>query len=245
MKENQVDATSMDAKLRERLLLARAVPGDRLILADATLLAALDGGRALTPAERAALQQSPLTLRRFKQLALERRASALGAPAGKRPTAGKHAMVEQHGMAEQHAMAGASATTDEPAGGVTPVGWSALGAANDASWRGSGGMLRAAAGVAALEHMSTDDQYWTLHFLPNGAGQGWQVVLKLAAEAPFAPQLLRERPLLRVLDGAGAIVLQGVLDADGECECAWPFAAAPAPHFHQHGAGFVVEPAAP
>ncbi|MES2076403.1 MAG: hypothetical protein V4462_12380, partial [Pseudomonadota bacterium] len=91
MKENQVDATSMDAKLRERLLLARAVPGDRLMLADATLLAALDGGRVLTPAERAALQQSPLTLRRFKQLALERRASAFGAPAGKRPEVGKHA----------------------------------------------------------------------------------------------------------------------------------------------------------
>ncbi|MES2076404.1 MAG: hypothetical protein V4462_12385, partial [Pseudomonadota bacterium] len=153
--------------------------------------------------------------------------------------------VEARGMAEQHAMAGASATTDEPAAGIAPVGWSAPTAANDASWQRSGGMLRAAAGVAALEHMSTDDQYWTLHFLPNGAGQGWQVILKLAAEAPFAPQLLREQPLLRVLDGAGAIVLQGVLDADGECERAWPFAAAPAPHFHQHGAGFVVEPAAP
>lgn len=232
MKENQVDATSMDAKLRERLLLARAVPGDRLMLADATLLAALDGGRALTPAERAALQQSPLTLRRFKQLALERRAAR-----GRRDVAAAPA------KAGESATAGTRAKAGGPVAAV--IHQSAPAAANDASWRRSGGMLRAAAGVAALEHMSTDDQYWTLHFLPSGAGQGWQVILKLAAEAPFAPQLLRQQPLLRVLDGAGAIVLQGRLDADGECECAWPFAAAPAPHFHQHGAGFVVEPAAP
>jgi hypothetical protein len=34
--------------------------------------------------------------------------------------------------------------------------------------------------------------------------------------------LLREQPLLRVIDGGGAIVLQGRLDADGECERAWP-----------------------
>ncbi|MBJ7312831.1 hypothetical protein ACFOLJ_28270 [Rugamonas sp. CCM 8940] len=198
MKEKQVDATSMDAKLRERLLLARAVPGDRMMLADATLLAALDGSRALTPAEREALQRSPLTLRRFKQLALARRAEA-------RPAA----------------------------------------AANDSAWYGSCGMLRAAAAVAALEQMRTDDQCWTLHFLPTDAGQGWQVILKLAIEAPFAARLLREQPPLRVLDGAGAIVLQGRLDADGECECAWPFALAPAAHFQRHGAGFAVEPAAP
>jgi hypothetical protein len=33
------------------------------------------------------------------------------------------------------------------------------------------------------------------------------------------------------------------LDADGECEGAWPFAQAPAAHFQGHGAAFSVVPA--
>jgi len=182
----------LDARLRERLLLARAAPGDRLMLADATLLAALDGTRPLTPGERVALQQSPLTLRRFRHLALERRSQA--APA----------------------------------------------AANDPVWSGSAGMLRAAASALALEQMVTDDGCWTLHFLQ--ADGGWQVVLALSAEAPFAARLLREQPMLRVVDGGGAIILQGRLDADGECERAWPFDGEPAAHFQLYGAGFMVEP---
>ena len=198
MKENDLNSTPIDAKLRERLLLARAVPGDRLILADATLLAALDGMRALTPNERQALQQSPLTLRRFRQLALERRAAQAS-----------HAPL----------------------------------AANDPLWSGSAGMLRAASSSTVLEELVTDDQYWTLHFLPQDGG--WQVILTLAPDAPFAARLLREQPMLRVVDGGGAIVLQGRLDADGECEHAWPFATAPGQHFHLYGAGFAVEPVAP
>lgn len=179
-----------DSKLRARLLLARAAPADRLMLADATLLAALDGARALTLNERRALAQSPLTLRRFRQLSLERRGAQAGA---------------------------------------------------QTRWRGSGGMLRAAAG-GALRQLGTDDACWTLHFLPEGAG--WQVVLKLAPGAPFAARLMRERPLLCVLDGAGATVLRGRLDADGEYEQGWPFEDAPGPHFQRHGATFGVEPVA-
>lgn len=185
----------LDARLRERLLLSRDVPGDRLMLADATLLAALDGTRALTPKERQALSASPLTLRRFRQLSLERRAAT------------------------------------QPR------------AANDPLWSGSSGMLRAASTVEALESLVTDDGHWTLHFLPQAGG--WQVILSLSAEAPFASRLLREQPQLRVIDGGGAIVLQGRLDADGECERVWPFATAPAPHFQLYGAGFAVEPVAP
>ena len=83
-------------------LLSRAVPNDRLVLADATLLAAIDGSRALTANERQALQASPLTLRRFRHLVLERRADSQ--TAREAPTA-----------------------------------------ANDATWSGSHGMLRAAA----------------------------------------------------------------------------------------------------
>lgn len=188
--------TSTETRLREQLLLARAVPGDRLMLADATLLAALDGSRALTPNESLALQGSPLTLRRFRHLALERRA-AMQAPA----------------------------------------------AANDAQWRGSAGMLRAAASAVATGPIATDDGCWRLHLLEQG--QGWQLVLQLAADAPFAAALLRTQPLLRVRDGAGTLLLQGRLDADGELEGAWPLAAAPASHLQQCGGVFAVEPVAP
>ncbi|WP_308495448.1 hypothetical protein [Duganella flavida] len=187
----------LDARLRESVLLSQPVPGDRLMLADATLLAALDGTRPLTPNERQALSASPLTLRRFRQLSLQRQA------------------------------AGQSA-------------------ANDPVWTGSSGMLRAASTASAaqaLESLVTDDGHWTLHFLPQDGG--WQVILGLSAEAPFAARLLREQPQLRVIDGGGAIVLQGRLDADGECERVWPFATAPASHFQLYGAGFAVEPVAP
>jgi hypothetical protein len=173
----------LERKLRAQLLLAQRVDGDRLMLADDVLDAALDGSRPLTPNERAALAQSPLTMRRLRRLSIERAAQA---------------------------------------------------------WSGSAGMLRAAAGSAALDELATDDGHWALHFLPQGGS--WQVILKLAADAPFAPQLMREQPMLRVVDGAGDIILQGRLDADGECESAWPFGAAPAPHFQQAGAAFAVEP---
>lgn len=172
----------LERKLRAQLLLARRVEGDRRMLADDVLDAALDGSRALTPNERAALAQSPLTMRRLRQRSICRAAA----------------------------------------------------------WTGSAGMLRAASGNAALGELATDDGHWVLHFLPQAAS--WQVILKLAADAPFAPQLMREQPMLRVLDGAGAVILQGRLDADGECENAWPFGAAPAPHFQQSGAAFTVEP---
>lgn len=203
MKENDLNSAQddMDARLQESVLLSRPAPGDRLMLADATLLAALDGTRALTPNERQALSASPLTLRRFRQLSLERHA------------AGRSGV--------QHA-------------------------ANDPVWTGSSGMLRAASTASAdeaLEALVTDDGHWTLHFLPQDGG--WQVILSLSADAPFAAGLLRDQPQLRVIDGGGAIVLQGRLDADGECERAWPFATAPASHFQLYGAGFAVEPVAP
>ncbi len=170
-----------DRKLQEQLLLSRRVEGDRLMLADAVIRAALDGSRALTAGECAALRASPLTLRRFKALAQERRS---------------------------------------------------------AGWQGSGGMLRAASG-GALTALTTDDGYWMLHFVEQ-EGE-WRVILALAAGAPFAARMLREQPMLRVLDGAGAVILQGSLDSDGECEAAWPFAGAPGPHLQQAGADFSVQ----
>jgi hypothetical protein len=165
-------------------LLQARKPGDRLTLDDATLAAALDGSRPLTAGERAALQASPLTVRRLRHLTLERRAAT-------------------------------------------------------ARWRGSRGVLRAASS-GTLDAVVTEDGWWTLHVV--AAGAGWRIVLQLAPQAPFAPALLAARAPLRVLDGAGADILAGRLDADGECEAAWPFAAAPAEHLQAHGARFTVEP---
>jgi hypothetical protein len=171
-----------DRRLQEGLLLGRRPEGDRLVLADATLIAALDGSRPLTAGERAALQASPLTARRLRQLAIERRAPA---------------------------------------------------------WRGSHGRLRAASS-GDIEALRTDDGWFTLHLLAEGSG--WRAILQLAADAPFAPALLAARAPLRVLDGAGRTILEGRLDADGECEAAWPFAEPPASHLQALGAAFAVEP---
>jgi hypothetical protein len=182
--------SALERRLRERLLLGRRVEGDRLMLDDATLLAALDGSRPLTAGERAALQASPLTTRRLRQLAIERRAAQ--------------------------------------AGEVTAPGW-----------RGSPGRLRAASS-GDIEALRTDDGWFTLHLVQDGAV--WRTVLQLAADAPFAPALLAARAPLRVSDGAGCIILEGRLDADGECEAAWPFAATPASHLQAAGAAFTVEP---
>ncbi len=178
-----------EQKLHDKLLLARRVEGDRLMLSDATMLAAIGGARTLTAGERDALGASPLTLRRFRALALEQRRAALPA--------------------------------------------------NDA-WSGSHGMLRAADDGGPMIALATDDGFWTLHFLQQGGA--WRAILALDANAPFAARLVGGRGQLRVLDGSGATILQGSLDADGEVEAAWPFAAAPTPHFHQFGARFAVEP---
>jgi hypothetical protein len=177
-------------RLQERLLLGRRVEGDRLVLDDATLTAALDGSRPLTAGERTALQASPLTARRLRQLAIEGRAKRAGEAAAP-------------------------------------------------GWRGSPGRLRAASS-GEIEALRTDDGCFTLHVVPDGAG--WRAILQLAADAPFAPALLAARAPLRVSDGAGRTIIEGRLDADGECEAAWPFDDAPARHLQAAGAAFAVEP---
>lgn len=193
MKGNDVNTRErIDQKLMERLLLARRVEGDRLMLDDAVMLAALDGRRHLTAGERAALAASPVTLRRFRVLSTGRRNRAQ--------------------------------------------------AAND-GWDGSSGLLRSASDGAPLAALRTDDGVWSLHFV--GQHGAWRVILAVDAGAPFAARLVREQTALRVLDGGGAIILQGSLDADGECESAWPFDTDPAAHLHEYGAGFAVEPVHP
>ncbi|HWJ96367.1 MAG TPA: hypothetical protein VNT33_16680 [Telluria sp.] len=171
--------TDLDRKLQERMLLTPRA-GDCLVLGDSTLRAALDGTRPLTGGERSALEGSPLTLRRLRHLALERR------------DASRVPRLE------------------------------------------SAGMLRAADSGSALDRIATDDGLWTLHF------DGGKVILQLSPEAPFAAQVLAGRATVSVVDAAWNLVLQGSLDADGECERSWPFADAPAEHFQRTGARFLV-----
>ncbi|RJG19191.1 hypothetical protein [Massilia cavernae] len=173
------------ARLQAHVLISRRVEGDSLLLADDIIASALDSSRPLTATERHALELSPLTLRRFRHLALEHRAAG--------------------------------------------------------AWKGSRGMLRAASSGHELQALATDDGCWTLHFVEDGGA--WRVILALAANAPYAARLLRERPLLRVRDGEGGAVMQGHLDTDGECEAAWPFPDAPAAHFQALGGGFTIQPA--
>ena len=112
-------------------------------------------------------------------------------------------------------------------------------AANDDAWSESSGMLRAASDGAALSALRTDDGHWHLHFVAQD--DQWRVILALSAAAPFAARVLREQPLLRVVDGGGAVLLQGRLDSDGECESAWAFASSPGDHLQQFGAQFAVQ----
>lgn len=195
MNTKTAEQGTLERRLQERLLLERRVEGDRLVLHDATLLAALDGSRPLSAGERAALQASPLTARRLRQLALARRA-------------------------------GRTAASAAPAAGTA------------LAWRASHGRLRAASS-GALAALRTDDGWFTLHLVRQG--EGWRAILQLAADAPFAPALLAARAPLRVRDGAGRILLEGRLDADGECEADWPFAGAPAEHLQAADAAFSVE----
>ena len=64
-------------RLQSRLLLSQRTEGDRLVLSDEVLRAALDGSAPLSDGEKTALMASPLTLRRFRMLAdAARRAQA-------------------------------------------------------------------------------------------------------------------------------------------------------------------------
>ncbi len=178
-------------KLDLSIILNQSRDDDRLMLEDQVLLAALDGSRPLDPDQRILLQQSPITLLRFRHLAQQARARKNG------------------------------------------------GAANDDNWQQSGGLLRAADSGALVLSLRTDDHYWSLDFVPED--NGWQLVLCLDENAPFASQLLDSEHCVRVVDGKQQVLLQGQLDADGECEARWPMPQEPVRHLQQAGAQFRVE----
>jgi hypothetical protein len=181
----------LSQKLDLSMILGQSRDDDRLMLEDQVLLAALDGSRPLDPDQRNVLQGSPITLLRFRHLALQARARKNG------------------------------------------------NAANDGNWQQSGGMLRAADSGAVIVSLRTDDHYWTLDFVPDD--DGWQFVLSLDVNAPFAGQLLETESWVRVVDGKQQLLLEGQLDADGECEVRWPVPHEPTRHLQQAGAMFRVE----
>ncbi len=183
---------SLNQRLDLSMILARSRDDDQLMLDDMVLVAALDGSRPLSPEERETLQKSPITLLRFRHLALQARARKNGS------------------------------------------------AANDAQWRSSKGMLRAAdGGSLSLFSLRTDDDYWKLDFVPDE--DGWQFILSLDVNAPFAAQVMQDKIWLHVRDGATGLLMEGQLDADGECEVRWPLPIEPALHFQQAGAIFRIE----
>lgn len=190
MKDKDMDIDpGLARRLAAEALLLQRREGDTLVLTDEAMLAALEGRLALTQEQASALAASPLTVRRFRQLSLERR--------------------------QRHA-------------------------ANEPVWHGSGGLLRAASSAHMAGPLKTDDGYWSLH-VAGGPG-AWRLILALDPQAPFAPALLRAPGGVKVLDGQGGMLLDGMLDADGECEAAWPHATTPFEHLQQTGARFTVRP---
>lgn len=180
-------------KLDLSAILNRSRDDDRVMLDDHLLLAALDGSRPLNGDERELLQQSPQTLLRFRQLALQARAR-------------KNA-----------------------------------GAANDAQWQSSMGCVRDSdeGSRPVLQRLKSDDQYWSLQFIADEVG--WQLILSLSDAAPFAQQIKQAGSNVRLIDGAGAILLEGSLDIEGECEVRWPYFTEPELHLRQAGARFRIE----
>lgn len=120
--------TELDRRLQAQLLAGRRVEGDRLVLADAVLLAALDGSRPLSGGERAALQASPLTTRRLRQLAEAQRAKHTS---GWRGSAGMlraadsgapfEALVTDDGAWRLHVVAGRAILQLDPESSLAPM----------------------------------------------------------------------------------------------------------------------------
>lgn len=115
------------------------------------------------------------------------------------------------------------------------------GAANDAQWQSSMGCLGEGTIVrdALGSRLQSDDQYWCLLFVPDEVG--WQLTLTLNHHAALAVQIKQSGYALRVLDGAGNVLLEGQLDMDGTCEGRWPFLIEPTLHLQQTGARFRIE----
>lgn len=113
-----------------------------------------------------------------------------------------------------------------------------LEAANDFLWSESEGLRLAADTGDEVEVLRTQDGFWSLHFLKEA--EGWLVVLKLDAVAPYANGLLTQQVRLEAVIGDGVSVLAGQLDASFEIEAPWPFAETPVERLRRAGGRFAV-----
>lgn len=102
-------------------------------------------------------------------------------------------------------------------------------AANDVRWHGSHGLLLAADSGDDDAPLLTEDGWWHL-WLPPTYG-GWNMVLVLDKEAPFASLFAaapgREPAEVALVDGQGRTLLRGTIEDDGELRGRWPLHEAP------------------
>lgn len=195
---------------------ARQVPGDRQVLADDVLQAALSATQALSRKQLAMLKVSPLTLCRLRYLEALRLAATHSALAtGTAASASVHAL-------------------GSPAGQTTP--------AQASRWQRSPGELLAAAGVDADCSLPSADGLWTLSAWTRG--HATRLRLNLRRPADDDGQLsLRLDPEIEVgvLDGRGGTLLLGRLDDDGELEVLLDHPLDLRSHLAQHGGHWSVE----
>lgn len=186
---NESNGSNLIDRLTMMRLIDRYKSGDYLVLDDATLRAALDNSRPLLRTEWQALLDSPLTLRRARELAHEAKA--------------RHA------------------------------GRALAPAANDEAFERSTTLLRVAYGLDPAPTLTSDDGRWRLSF--GRDGPRWHVVLSLNPSDRFADVWLQARPTVALLDGAGATLLLGELDEDGEVEGPWRPDSDPLAYLASHG----------
>jgi hypothetical protein len=203
--------------------LKRFKPGDRLVLADDVLQAALARQHPLNRTEYDALLASPLTLRRLQVLADQRAQSESLRFVAPTLVTNLTSNLASNPSTRPNQPALASVAAPLPKG-VLP-GMPADPAANQ-PWRHSHCILRAAASATPASQVQSEDGWWRVGF--SKAAHGWQIILKLDLEAPFAALALDQALVWQVRDGQGQVLLQGELDEAGELEARWPFADAPA-----------------
>jgi len=77
--------------------------------------------------------------------------------------------------------------------------------------------------------ISADRRFWSLVFLLDDGG--YQMILKLNQQAPFFQEMICCDRRIVLRDGTGQVLIEGVLDEDGELEVSWTLPVNPYNHF--------------
>lgn len=189
-------------------------PGDRLVLSDEILHAALERSRRLRKSELQALLDSPLTLRRLVALAARFDALSQESSPAAREAAAKVIAIAM----------GRAANDSQP------------------TWHRSPMELMAAAGHDDGNFSQTSpDQLWVLHAIVTGTSTRLVLVLQKDHERAAAVMEARQQLELAVLDGQGATLLMGHLDEDGELAGPWQLPDTLRSHLLAQGGQFSIE----